>query len=399
MNAIAIIAEYNPFHTGHHYLIQQVRRQFPHTPVMIIMSGSFVQRGEPALFDKWHRASWAVQCGADGVVELPALYALSQAAEFAAGAVRLAAHLGCTHIACGAESGTAADFYALAQAACTLTVPVAPAAGQSYGQCLSDILRRQVSPRLATLLAQPNALLALEYMKAILSYAPSMQLFPVQRQNRHDSDCTTDTYISASALRRHITGTGTVSSLLSYIPQAIQQDMQQCICQGQYTDYSRYGDYILYENRLLEPQSLRRLAAFSEGLENRWHRCLSQAASWPEALAAIKTRRYAYSRLCRMGSYTMLHVTQTDIDAAYAHGPAYARILALSPAGAAVIKKRKKDFPIITKVKQGQHKLSAYGQMLLQYDLRSTDMQALCFHQAACRRGLADYYTSPYIRP
>ena len=60
MNAIAIIAEYNPFHTGHHYLIQQVRRQFPHTPVMIIMSGSFVQRGEPALFDKWHRASWAV---------------------------------------------------------------------------------------------------------------------------------------------------------------------------------------------------------------------------------------------------------------------------------------------------------------------------------------------------
>lgn len=398
MNAIAIIAEYNPFHTGHHYLIQQVRSQFPHTPIMIIMSGSFVQRGEPALFDKWHRAAWAVQCGADGVVELPALYALSHAEGFATGAIRLAAHLGCTHAACGVESGTDADFHALAKAACTLNVPTAPANGQSYGQCLSDMLREQVSPRLAAMLTQPNALLALEYAKAIRRYAPSMQLVPVLRQNRHDSDCTTDTYISASALRRHITDTGTVSSLLSYIPAAIQQDMLQCIRQGQYTDYSRYGDYILYENRLLKPQFLHTLAAFSEGLENRWHRCLSHAASWSEALSTLKTRRYAYSRLCRMGAYTMLHITQADIDAAYTHGPAYARILALSPAGAAVIKKRKKDFPIITKVKQGQRKLSAYGQMLLQYDLQSTDMQALCFHQTTCRRGLADYYTSPYIR-
>lgn len=398
MNAIAIIAEYNPFHTGHQYLIQQARSQFPHAPILIIMSGSFVQRGEPALFDKWHRAAWAVQCGADGVVELPALYALSQAEGFAAGAVRLAAQLGCTHAACGVESGTAADFYALAEAACALTVPTAPAAGQSYGQCVSDMLRQHVSPRLAALLEQPNALLALEYSKAMRRYAPSMQLLPIQRQNRHDSDCMTDVYISASALRRHITDTGSVSSLLSYVPAAIQQDMQQCIAQGRYTDYTRYADSILYENRLLEPQSLRRLAAFSEGLENRWHRCLSHAASWPEALSALKTRRYAYSRLCRMGAYTMLHVTQADIDAAYAHGPAYARILALSPAGAAVVKKIKKVFPIITKVKQGQRTLSAYGQMLLQYDLRSTDMQAFCFRQAACRRGLADYYTSPYIR-
>lgn len=397
MNAIAIIAEYNPFHTGHHYLIQQVRSQFPHVPILIIMSGSFVQRGEPALFDKWHRAAWAVQCGADGVVELPTLYALSHAAEFAAGAVRLAAHLGCTHLACGVETGTASEFLALASAARTLTVPTVSAAGQSYGQCLSDTLQHLVPPPLAALVAQPNALLALEYMKAILSYAPSMQLFPVQRQNRHDSDCTTDTYISASALRRHITDTGTVSSLRSYIPAAIQQDMQQCIAQGHYTDYTRYADYILYANRLLAPQDLRRLAAFSEGLENRWHRCLSHAVSWREALTALKTRRYAYSRLCRMGAYTMLHILQTDMNEAYQYGPAYARILALSPAGAALIKQRKKVFPIITKVNKAFKTLPPYGQMMLRYDLRSTDMQALCSHHPAFRKGLADYYTSPSV--
>lgn len=397
MKAIAIIAEYNPFHTGHQYLIQQVRRHFPHTPILIIMSGSFVQRGEPALFDKWHRAAWAVQCGADGVVELPALYALSHAEEFAAGAVRLAAQLGCTQLACGVESGTADDFLALAQASLTLSAPSRSIAGKSYGQCVSDMLLPLVPASLTALVTQPNALLALEYTKSILRYAPSMQLFPVQRENQHNSQCITDTYISASALRRHITDTGTLSALVSYIPASIQSAMKQCILQGQYTDYTRYADYILYENRLLAPPDLRELAAFSEGLENRWYRCLSHATSWSEALTALKTRRYAYSRLCRMGAYTMLHVLQADMNDAYRYGPPYARILALSPTGTGVIKNIKHTFPILTKVKKALSTLSPYGQMMLHYDLRSTDMQALCFHHSSFRKGLADYYTSPII--
>lgn len=397
MNAIAIVAEYNPFHTGHQYLIQQVRRQFPYSPILIMMSGSFVQRGEPALFDKWHRAAWAIQCGADGVIELPAVYALSHAAEFAAGAVRLSSHLGCTHVVCGVESGTAADFFTLAQAAQSIASPSISTAGKSYGQCLSDTLQQLVSPRLASLLTHPNALLALEYTKSILRYAPSMHFFPIQRKGRHDSPCTTDTYISASALRHQLTQNGTISPLLSYIPKTIQQEMLQCISQGNYTDYTRYADYILYENRLLTTSDLQQFAAFSEGLENRWHRCLAQATSWPEALTALKTRRYAYSRLCRMGAYTMLHITQTAMNEAYQKGPAYARILALSPAGAAVIKKIKQHFPIITKIKKSLPLLSPYGQNMLQYDLRCTDMQFLCFHHASCRRGLADYYTSPRI--
>lgn len=397
MNVIAIIAEYNPFHTGHHYLIQQIRRQFPHAPILIMMSGSFVQRGEPALFDKWHRASWAIQCGADGVFELPAVYALSHAAEFAAGAVRLASRLGCTHLACGVESGTATDFFTLAQAAQSVAAPSVSTTGKSYGQGLSDMLQQLVSPRLASLVTQPNALLALEYTKSMLRYAPSMHFIPIQRQGHHDSPCTTDTYISASALRHQIIKTGTISPLLSYIPTAIQQEMLQCISQGTYTDYTRYADYILYENRLLTTSDLQQLAAFSEGLENRWHRCLSQATSWPEALTALKTRRYAYSRLCRMGAYTMLHISQPDMNIAYQKGPAYGRILALSATGAAVIKNIKHTFPMITKVKKAWPLLSPYGQHMLQYDLRCTDMQFLCFHQSSQRHGLADYYTSPRI--
>ena len=90
MNRIAVIAEYNPFHNGHHYMLRVLRRRFGSgAPIVVVMSGSFVQRGEPALFDKWTRASWALNGGADCVVELPALYALSSAEGFAGGAVRL----------------------------------------------------------------------------------------------------------------------------------------------------------------------------------------------------------------------------------------------------------------------------------------------------------------------
>ena len=102
MEAVAIIAEFNPFHTGHAYLIRQVRRlSGTDAAIVVIMSGAFVQRGEPAFFDKWHRAAWAIEGGADAVIELPAVYALSSASGFALGGVTLAARLGCQSLACG----------------------------------------------------------------------------------------------------------------------------------------------------------------------------------------------------------------------------------------------------------------------------------------------------------
>ena len=90
MESIAIIAEFNPFHTGHAHLITQIRQAAPDAAIVIILSGAFVQRGEPAFFDKWHRAAWAITGGADAVIELPAVYALSSAAGFALGGVTLA---------------------------------------------------------------------------------------------------------------------------------------------------------------------------------------------------------------------------------------------------------------------------------------------------------------------
>lgn len=398
MNCIAIIAEYNPFHTGHLYLLQTLRRQFGEdAAIIIMMSGSFVQRGEPALFDKWTRAAWALEGGADCVVELPVLYALSSAEGFASGAVRLAARMGCTHLACGVEHGSAASFYELAAACSRISDAFhADTTGITYGEYISQQLEKELPAQTAALLRKPNALLAAEYVKAMQNYAPAMKFIPIRRQGMHDGPSLSGPFASASAIRRTVQE-GTVQAIEPYIPPYERSALQRLWRQGRYTDYSRYGDLVLYRSRLLSPSDLRSFPAFSEGLENRWHRILQQSSTWPEALAALKTKRYAYSRLCRMGAYTVLSIRRADMEQAYEQGPQYGRILALSALGAAAVKKIKKEFPLVTKVAADGRHLSAFGQTMLHYDLASTDIQAFCSHAPSNRRGQKDWHTSPYI--
>lgn len=123
---------------------------------------------------------------------------------------------------------------------------------------------------------------------------------------------------------------------------------------GAFTDYHRYGDFVSLEGRLLTPEQLHRLPAFTEGLENRWHKAFSTLSTYEEALSAIKTKRYAFSRLCRMGAYTVLQPSQDFFNDAYREGPQYGRILAFNERGAAFLKQTKATFPILTKTAQAK---------------------------------------------
>ncbi len=395
MKRIAVIAEFNPFHTGHAWLLSQVRQQAgPQSLIVVIMSGSFVQRGEPALFDKWHRAAWAVEGGADLVFELPAVYSLSSADGFALGGVWLASRLGCSHLACGVERGTADDFYALARAA----QDIRPCRGrETAGRRQTIALAARIPEQTASLLDQPNALLAASYVKAIVQQDLSLQFWPILRQGSHHDPSLAHSFASASALRQDIIQTGRCQHLHRYLTPQAREDMAALLSQGAYTDYDRYGDFILFQNRLLTPEMLRQLPAFNEGLENRWHRCMQDSVTYKEALAAIKTRRYAYSRLCRMGAYTLLSPGRSLMDQSYQLGPQYARLLALSQKVSPYIKEIKKELPVITRITAADS-LSPLGRKQLALDLRCTDMQYYCFHGTQARLSRQDYYQSPRIR-
>lgn len=395
MKRIAVIAEFNPFHTGHAWLLSQVRQQAgPQSLIVVIMSGSFVQRGKPALFDKWHRAAWAVEGGADLVFELPAVYSLSSADGFALGGVWLASRLGCSHLACGVERGTADDFYALARAA----QDIRPCRGrETAGRQQTMAVAARIPEQTALLLDQPNALLAASYAKAIVQQDLSLQFWPILRQGSHHDLSLTHSFASASALRQDIIQTGRCQHLHRYLTPQAREDMAALLSQGAYTDYDRYGDFILFQNRLLTPEMLRQLPAFNEGLENRWHRCMQDSVTYKEALAAIKTRRYAYSRLCRMGAYTLLSPGRSLMDQSYQLGPQYARLLALSQKVSPYIKEIKKELPVITRITAADS-LSPLGRKQLALDLRCTDMQYYCFHGTQARLSRRDYYQSPRVR-
>lgn len=395
MKRIAVIAEFNPFHTGHAWLLSQVRQQAgPQSLIVVIMSGSFVQRGEPALFDKWHRAAWAVEGGADLVFELPAVYSLSSADGFALGGVWLASRLGCSHLACGVERGTADDFYALARAAQDIRLC---RGRETAGRQQTMAVAARIPEQTALLLDQPNALLAASYVKAIVQQDLSLQFWPILRQGNHHDPSLAHSFASASALRQDIIQTGRCQHLHHYLTPQAREDMAALLSQGAYIDYDRYGDFILLRNRLLTPEMLRQLPAFNEGLENRWHRCMQDSVTYKEALAAIKTRRYAYSRLCRMGAYTLLSPGRSLMDQSYQLGPQYARLLALSQKVSPYIKEIKKELPVITRITAADS-LSPLGRKQLALDLRCTDMQYYCFHGTQARLSRQDYYQSPRIR-
>lgn len=397
--AIAIIAEFNPFHQGHAALIEAVRQHHGNVPIVVLMSGSFVQRGQPALFDKWRRAHWAVVGGADLVIELPSAFALSGAEGFANGGVRLAAALGCSGLACGVEQGQAGDFLDLARSALSQPlreyIALARQEGRPYGTALTQALAEAL-PQKAHLLYAPNSLLALEYAKAILTWAPQLQLETVRRDSRHDGqDC------NGSFLRRKVGESAPFAEYGTYIPPALQPDFLQALDDGAYTDYERYHDLILYEGRKQSVEELSRLAAFREGIEHRWHEAIGAAADWTRGCKGVKTRRYPYSRLNRMAAYTVLGITQAAMSTWLREGPQYGRMLALNSRGSQFLHERRKQAActLITKITKAGGTLTPSAQAMLSLDVLATDIQYLCMHHKEQRLARQDYYRSPLVVP
>ena len=210
MHVVGVIAEYNPFHQGHAYQLRAIRqaiRERFHDDVAIVavMSGSFTQRGEAAVLDKWRRADLAVRGGCQLVLELPFLFACRSAQDFARGGVRLLQGLGCVDtLAFGAESP---DLAPLMEAARVIDAPETQAAlhealraGASYAKALTAILQTE-SGLASDLLRQPNNILAIEYLRALRGYAPGIEPLLIARRGAGYHEASLGPLASASAIR------------------------------------------------------------------------------------------------------------------------------------------------------------------------------------------------------
>ena len=415
MKTIGIICEYNPFHNGHAHQLHTLTQLHPDALRICIMSGSFVQRGEPAIFSKFDRARWAILGGADIVIELPTLYSTGSAQLFGIGAIRMVKALAIDALSFGSET---TDLDTLIDIAKRMDCESTQAQlrtyineGMSYGTAFRKALHTEI-------LNTPNALLGLEYIRAGLVYNAKLKYIPILRTSNHHEETITNELPSGTALRQLITSTGDLSAqcitstgilssqlpsdtlssqLQSTIPLSIASEMTQVIENGNYLNYNRYHDMVHSLSRRTTPKELDKFGDFREGIEHLWSKA-AQQCSWTAAIEEIKSKRYTYARLQRMGAYLTLGITKDVLQNAMEEGPQYARLLAFNDRGRQWLR-NEYEIPLIQKWAKAPNKLNALGQTMHHIDTLATDIQALCFHNESNRIGHRDYtYTPQYIK-
>lgn len=333
MAIVGVICEYNPFHLGHQKQFAAIRDSFgTDTAIVCVMSGNYVQRGEPAVFDASLRARAAADCGADLVLELPVTRCLSSAEGFASGGVEILEALGCVDAICfGSETGALAPIWQTAQA---LLRPDFPAALQKQLKkgCSFAAARQRALEQLGVpgvTVSSPNDILAVEYCKALLKLGSSIQPFCIQRKGNYNARTLDAENPSAAALRAEME----CGDWLSYLPPAAARVFKD----GVRHTLEAGERAILARLRGMQEAEFACLPFGSEGLWRRLMYACRSETTLEEIISKTKSKRYARSRICRMVMCAYLGLSAADLDAPIP----FVRILAAGPQGRQVLRRAK----------------------------------------------------------
>ena len=404
MKTVGLIVEYNPLHYGHvhHYTASKITTKAD--CVIAVMSGHFLQRGEPAIVGKWARAEAALRMGADVVLELPVRYSTSPAEWFAYGAVSLLNATGVVDSLCfGSELGELKPLQSLADLLqhepesfkqyLKLELKKGNSYPSAYSKAIQHITQAEIDPA-----AKPNNNLGLHYLLALARTHSSIEPFTVPRIKAefHQSDITDQTIASATAIRGLIHNHSKLSALQAYMPEYMLHIIEQEFKAGRGpVSWESFTSPMLYQ---LQSHTAKTLADFDEvdeGLEHRILRAMVQLKTEvftiPKLMDALKTKRYTKTKLQRMLLRILLQQSKVSFTRdLLAEGPAYIRVLGFSEAGQALLKqmKKKASLPVITTV---ERKHSA----LLEEELRATAIYAMAYQDATLWHMQRDYYQSP----
>lgn len=391
MNAVGIVAEYDPFHTGHAWHIAETRRLLGEDrPVMCVMSGSWVQRGECALTDKWTRAALALAGGIDLVLELPLPWAVASAEGFARGAVEILKATGVVDIlSFGSESG---DLEGLTQVARVLDSPEYPNALHTElnkGRSFAEARQRAALGLLgkpARLLRGPNDTLGVEYLRAAGKELSAMAV--LRQAVSHDSPCPGTEYASASYLRQKLRqGEDATPWLEKGAPQILKN--------AGLSKMENIERAMLARLRQMTPGDFAALpdSGAAEGLPARMVRAAGKAVSLEEFYNLSKTRRYAHARIRRLALWAFLGLRSTDRPD---EGPAYLRVLGMNGRGKMLLREMKEraSLPILTKTAHIRD-MGEKARELFALECKGTDLFGLCFDKV--RPCGMDYTTGPMI--
>ena len=341
---LGIVSEYNPFHNGHaHHL--QVSKQLTKTDFTVaVMSGNFVQRGDTALVDKWIRTEMALRAGVDLVIELPTVYALSSAENFADGAVKILNSLGVVdYISFGSEIG---EITPLTEVANVLykepkefssLITAQLRSGLSYPRAREIALTQFFgsSKKYSDIVSNPNNILGVEYLKSLKRHRSHIKPLTIKRDySDYNSTKEKNGIASATAIRTMIKNKKNVHYV---VPYETYELLDECISSGKIVpSLAVFEKEIIYTLRKMSLSEIAALPDVSEGLENKIKFAANNFNTLEELITNIKSKRYTQSRIQRILLYALLNISQKDINASKRVTP-YIRVLGFNKPGKRII--------------------------------------------------------------
>lgn len=407
LNVVGIIAEYNPFHKGHLHQLDVIKKVLKPDGIIIILSGNFVQRGEPAIFDKWARSEMALHGGADLVIELPVCFSTATAEIFAECAVKLLSQTQVVKtLSFGIEEYYEKELFYLGKLlakepdALKIFIGEYLKKGMSFPAAREKAVIKYIIEQneelnvqsISRLLKKPNLILAVEYVKAIIKTGAGFSIFPILRKGSgyHDKDMTGQ-YASASGIRQAlIYGPNFNNEVIKSLPASTLQIIQREIKNGRSPVFLQdFESILLYILRRMSPEELTTFFDVGEGLENRIKKAAKACGNLKHLISQIKSKRYPETRIQRILIHVMLNIPRKMVSS---RTPPYIRVLGFTQTGSFILKNIKKitSIPIITRASEFKN-LEQHAKLLFDKDLLSSDIYSLAYKDSTLRNGSSDF--------
>ena len=391
LKSAGITAEYNPLHNGHIYHIEETRRVTGCDAVVVAMSGDYVQRGEPAIMNKWVRTDNALRSGADLVLEIPVLFCLGNAGQYANAAVKLLESTGVvSHISFGSESGDSESLKRIAHILRDKEIEIDAAVRNARGMGLSYPAARALAysevvgkikgtdpendPEIlgdVKLLNGPNDILAIEYIKSMISSEPVV----IRREGAAYGDPYDErtVYQSASAIRTQTIQGRDVSG---YLPECTASSLKKCHLTG--TDRDKWFDALRYAVLSTDEKLIEDCPSGGEGLASLMKTNAVSAECWTDFVGRIKSKRYTYTRLSRLCMQLLLGISRNKYGI---ESPQYIRVLGFNDRGRQLLAEMrdgdKASLPVVINVNKSAAALNEKAADLLQLDMHAADIYNL----------------------
>lgn len=389
---LGIVAEYNPFHNGHFYHMQESKKITEADSCICVISGNFTQRGEPSIVNKWAKTYMALCCGADLVIELPTIYSISSAENFASGAIKIFDSLKIvTDISFGAECNDLATLNNIAN--------VFYSEPANYKTILNHELKRGLSypmarenavlmylndiKRYANVLSNSNNILAIEYLKALKQQKSMIQPNIVPRKNVYYNDQKiVDDFASATAIRKLM-----LNREYAEVRKVVPRSTYQIIGEEYKKNHiilgiKKYEKEIIYALRVMPIEEIQNLPDVNEGLEFAIKKAASETNNIEELIEKVKSKRYTQTRIQRILLYVLLGITKKDMEDSKKMVP-YVRVLGFNSRGKILISEIMNQNPklnMITSVGKYVNKKMPKNKQLtrmLDLDINSTNIYTL----------------------